>query len=146
MKEVRIGNVNDIKNGEMKSVKIGDEEEILLTKIEGNFYATGAHCTHYGAPLADGILNGDTIVCPWHHACFNAKNGNFLEPPAFDSLPKFEIRIEGEEIIALLPDELPSSRTPEMANNDGSDSRVFAIVGAGASAYMAAQAMREGRF
>ena len=95
-------------------------------------------------PLAEGYLSGDRIVCPWHHACFNARNGNLEEPPALDSLAAYPIRIEGDEIFVDLPAEPADRRTPEMAALDtNSDDRTFAIIGGGAAGYTAAQTLRE---
>lgn len=142
-----IAKIKDLKNGEMKEISLGEGKSILLCKIDDKFYAHSAHCTHYGAPLADGVLNGDRIVCPWHHACFNAKNGNMIEPPARDSLPNYEVRIENENVIASLPEELEFSREPEMAEKDTkADNSTFVILGAGVSGNAAAQAMREAGF
>src|SRR3954470_13289866 len=104
--------LSDIADGEMKEVKAG-ETPILLARVDGQCYALSAHCPHYGAPLAEGYLSGDRIICPWHHACFNARNGDLEEPPALDSLAAFPIRIEGDEIFVDLPAEPSDRRTPE---------------------------------
>ncbi len=147
LKEIHVGPKNSIKNGEMKAVKVDDDNEVLVCNVDGNYYALGAHCTHYGAPLSDGILDDGRIVCPWHHACFNAKNGDLLEPPAMDSLPRFEVKIENDEIKIVIPDSLEQSRVPDMAAfNKSGDKRIFVIVGAGSAGYAAAQAMREAGF
>jgi NADPH-dependent 2,4-dienoyl-CoA reductase/sulfur reductase-like enzyme/nitrite reductase/ring-hydroxylating ferredoxin subunit len=142
-----IAKQDDLKNGEMKSYKIDDNNKVLLCRINNEFFAIGAACTHYGAPLEEGILKDDTIICPWHHACFNAKSGNLLEPPAMDALQKYEVKTEGDSVKINVPEEIQSSRKPAMVKKDNrSDSRTFVILGAGASAYFAAQSMRENGF
>ena len=142
-----IAKKSDLKNGEMKSIKLDDDHNVLLCRINDEYSAVGSTCTHYGAPLEKGLLKGDTIICPWHHACFNAKNGDLLEPPAMDALPVFKLKIEGESILINVPEEIESSRKPEMVKKDTSeDNRNFIILGAGASAYSAAQSMRESGF
>ena len=144
---INVGRISDFKKGEMKAVSIGKDKEILIVNVDNNeIFALGAHCTHYGAPLEKGILNGDTIICPWHHACFNSKNGMLKEPPAIESLPGFEVEIENEKVIVKVPEDLPSSLTPKMAERDESISENYVIIGGGAAGYAAAQAMREADF
>ena len=146
-KETVVAKVEDLKNGEMKSISLDEEKEILLCRIDDDYYATGAHCTHYGAALAEGVLSGDRIVCPLHHACFNAKSGDLIEPPARDALPKYETKVENGNVIVSLPDELPFNRVPDMTKKDSSaDSRKFVILGGGVAGNAAAQAMRESGF
>jgi NADPH-dependent 2,4-dienoyl-CoA reductase/sulfur reductase-like enzyme/nitrite reductase/ring-hydroxylating ferredoxin subunit len=143
LKEFKAAKINDLEDGEMKAVSAGDGKEILLTRIDGNYFAFGAHCTHYGGPLAEGILCNGIIMCPWHHACFDAKTGDMNNPPAMDSLPKYETKETGDDVIIMLPDELESSRTPEMVKADPSDESNFIIIGGGASGNAASQALRE---
>ena len=129
----------------MKSVSL-DGNEILLCKIDDGFYALSAHCTHYGAPLADGLLNGDRIVCPWHHACFNARTGARLEPPANDSLQKYETKIDGQNVIVILPEKIEGGVPPQIPEYKKADKRKFVIIGGGAAGYSAAQTLREDGF
>ncbi len=142
-REFNIMNKSELKNGEMKTVKV-DDHEVLVSRIDDSFYALAAHCTHYGATLSDGILDGDRIVCPWHHACFHARTGDLLEPPARDALAAFNVRIEGENVILTLPEEPSETRTPEMVNrNKEGDKRIYVLAGAGAAGNAAAQSLRE---
>ncbi len=144
-KEIKIGKVDDFKDGEMKKISVADGKEILIVKTKGKISALGAYCTHYGASLEEGVLHGDKIICPLHHACFNSHSGDLLEPPAFEALPKYNVSIDGDDVSVSLPDELPFSRTPEMSTKENDDS-VYVIIGGGASGYGAAQAMREAGF
>jgi NADPH-dependent 2,4-dienoyl-CoA reductase/sulfur reductase-like enzyme/nitrite reductase/ring-hydroxylating ferredoxin subunit len=144
-KEVVVAKTSELGDGEMKQVS-AEGNEILLARVNGNFHAVGAHCTHYGAPLAEGVLSGERIVCPWHHACFNITTGDLQEPPAFDALPHYEVKIENDQVIVLVPNEAADRRTPQMIRRDSKDQRLFVIAGGGAAGYTAAQTLREDGF
>ena len=77
---------SDVKDGGMLAGHIGDEE-VLLVRHGGRLSAVGAHCTHYHGPLAEGLLVGQTVRCPWHHACFDLTTGEALAAPALSPLP-----------------------------------------------------------
>ena len=146
-KEVSVAKTSNLKDGEMKSFSIGEGVEILITKIDGKFYAMDAHCTHYGAPLEEGVLCDGVIICPRHHACFNARTGDLMEPPAMNSLRNYEVKITGDEVIVNIPEKPEPGRVPGMVKQDTkTDKRIFIILGAGAAGNAAAQALREGGF
>ena len=69
-------------------------EPVLLAHVEPNWFAVGAKCTHYSATLSDGILVGETIRCPWHHACFELRNGSASHAPALNDLPAYDVVLE----------------------------------------------------
>ena len=144
-RQVSAGRLSDLRDGEMKEVSV-DGSGVLLARVDGECFAVGANCPHYGAPLAEGALSGGRIVCPWHHACFDVRTGDCEEAPAFDSLPRFEVTIDGDEILLHLPEKMPDRRTPPMSPRDPADERVFVILGGGAAGYMAAQTLREDGF
>jgi len=75
----------DLAEGAMLTGHVG-EEEVLLVRNGGTVSALAAHCTHYHGPLAEGLIVGDTIRCPWHHACFSLRNGDALAAPALSPL------------------------------------------------------------
>ena len=146
MKEIAVAGVSDLQNGQMKQIEIEDSQ-ILLSKIDNRYYATSAFCTHYGAPLAKGILSGERIVCPWHNACFNAIAGQQEEPPGLDSLTHFAVRVEGDRVLVTLPAEVPQQRTLEMATEAPEvKSRTFVVLGAGAAGTAAVEMLRQEGF
>src|SRR3954464_5171721 len=69
-------------------------EPVLLAHVEPNWFAIGAKCTHYSASLVDGLLVGETIRCPWHHACFELRNGAATCGPALNDLPSYTVAVE----------------------------------------------------
>ena len=75
--------VNSIEDGGMVLGHVG-KDHVLLARTGDRFFAVGAHCTHYHGPLAEGIVVGDTVRCPWHHACFSLETGEALRAPALD--------------------------------------------------------------
>ena len=146
MKEVAVAKIDALQNGQMQQIAVGDSD-ILLSKIKDKFYATGAFCSHYGAPLAKGVLCGERIVCPWHNACYNAIAGQQEEPPGLDSLTHFAVRVEGEDVLVELPESVSQHRTVEMSRYEPSrDSRTFVVLGAGAAGTAAVEVLRQQGF
>ena len=142
-KEIMVAKVNDLQDGEMKEVEV-DGLKILLTRLEGTFYAIGGECSHYGGPLAEGVLNGVHVTCPWHQARFHVKTGGVADPPALDSMARFETKVQGDRVILVLPEKAAGTVTPAMVKrNDQADSRLFVIIGGGAAGNAAAQKLRQ---
>ena len=138
--------VTDLNDGEIMEVKVG-ETTVLLSKIKGEFHAIGGICTHYGGNLAEGSCKGGRVYCPWHMSAFNQITGDLEEPPALDAVPRFEVRIEGENVIVRVPEGAGDRRVPAMAKQSAAaDPRTFVILGAGAAGLAAAEALRQDGF
>ena len=69
---------------------VGDEE-VLLVRSGSRLFAVGAHCTHYHGPLGDGLIVGDSVRCPWHHACFDLLAGEALRAPALSAVDCWKV-------------------------------------------------------
>src|SRR5262249_57815170 len=78
--------VSDIPDGGMIGGHVG-EEAVLLARRGREFFAIGATCSHYGGPLAEGLLVDDTVHCPWHHARFSLRTGEAVAAPALHPMP-----------------------------------------------------------
>ena len=157
MPEALVASVHDLADGEMMTVTVGDTD-VLLSRVDGAFHACSAHCTHYGAPLADGVLHGRTVTCPWHHAQFDVTDGSLRDAPALDALRRYRARVEGEDVFVSVPDdaeETPEGASyresgghpPAMADRDADvEPQTFVIVGGGAAGEVAVETLREAGF
>src|SRR6185312_9562559 len=75
--------LDDLADGGMIGGHVG-EEPVLLARRGDEFFAIGSSCSHYGGPLADGLVVADTVRCPWHHARFSLHTGEAVGAPAFN--------------------------------------------------------------
>ncbi len=89
--------LDDLPDGHMLAGKIGGEDVVLIRRGESCF-AIGAACTHYHGPLIDGLLAGDTIRCPLHHACFDIRTGVALHAPALDPIACWRVERVGDKV------------------------------------------------
>ncbi len=141
--EVEIAVLETIEPGGMRQVDV-DGEKILLVRDGDAVHAVGAACPHAGGPLAEGVRNGDRIVCPWHKAAFCIRTGAVLDPPALDALPRYDVRLDAGRILLAQPAQ--ASASPPAHLPAAPDERCFVIVGAGGAGAVAAQTLREAGF
>lgn len=98
MGKIIIGKITDIPPGKMQKIT-ADGKEILVVNIDGNFYAMNDTCTHAGASLSEGSLEGHTLTCGWHGAKFDCKTGNLAAFPAkIKDLQSYKVTVESENI------------------------------------------------
>ncbi len=95
---VKVAKTSDLPEGELMLVEVG-VEKVLLSNIEGSFYAIDEICSHADGPLSEGSVEGDEIECPWHGSLFNLKTGENTGPPAADSQKRYVTRVEGDDIL-----------------------------------------------
>jgi NADPH-dependent 2,4-dienoyl-CoA reductase/sulfur reductase-like enzyme/nitrite reductase/ring-hydroxylating ferredoxin subunit len=117
--------------------KVGDEE-VLLVRRGSQFFAVGAHCTHYHGPLADGLVVGDEVHCPWHHACFSLRTGEALRAPALDPIQCWQVEQVNEKL--FVKEKAAPPRLEPLASAAHPSS--ILIVGGGAAALAAADMLR----
>src|SRR3569623_778266 len=115
-------------------------EPVMLVRAEGEVFAVAATCSHYGGPLAEGVVVGGSARCPWHHACFELKTGAVLGAPAFNPISCFHVEKAGVRLRvgARLP---PAPAVPV-----GDSATNIVIVGAGAAGHYAAETLRANGF
>lgn len=126
---------SDLEEGKML-VGHADGEAVLLARRSSRVFAVGANCTHYGAPLADGLIVGDTVRCPWHHACFSLESGEAVRSPARDSIACFNVEERAGKLYVL------GKREPKAAPKNPQEPSSIAIVGAGPAGNSAAEKLR----
>jgi NADPH-dependent 2,4-dienoyl-CoA reductase/sulfur reductase-like enzyme/nitrite reductase/ring-hydroxylating ferredoxin subunit len=86
--------VSGYNDGATIAGRVGDEA-VLASLIDGQWFAVSGTCTHYGARLGDGTIEGGNVRCPWHHACFDLRSGAVLRAPALDPLDRWKAAVEG---------------------------------------------------
>lgn len=112
-------------------------EAVLLARRGDEWFALGATCSHYGGPLAEGLMVGDTVRCPWHHACFSLRTGAMLRAPALDDLPRYRVEQRHDRV------RVTGREEPEASQVSLPDPpRSIVIVGAGAAGIAAADGLR----
>jgi NADPH-dependent 2,4-dienoyl-CoA reductase/sulfur reductase-like enzyme/nitrite reductase/ring-hydroxylating ferredoxin subunit len=111
-------------------------EAVLVARHGPGVFAIGATCTHYSGPLAEGLLVGDTVRCPWHHACFSLRTGEAVRAPALSPVACFDVEERGGKLYVL------GRRGPEAPKSLASAPVSVVVVGAGAAGFAAAEALR----
>ena len=94
---VYVGEVHELPVGAMKLVAGIDRVDVLVLNLGGRYFAVTNVCTHKGAPLCEGEVRDDYIVCPWHKARFRVDNGRATWP-ATRGVRSYPVRVEGSSV------------------------------------------------
>ncbi|OAX37776.1 hypothetical protein K503DRAFT_800988 [Rhizopogon vinicolor AM-OR11-026] len=151
LKTIAVCDESELQDGQMKQVDFEGEGKVLVYRLGDKVHATSAFCTHYGAPLAKGVLTADgRIVCPWHGACFRVCTGDIEDAPAPAAIHSFKAEVADGKInvTAELSHTLKNNmtRTPKLlsisATGAGAGKGVV-IVGGGSATFHVIESLRE---
>jgi NADPH-dependent 2,4-dienoyl-CoA reductase/sulfur reductase-like enzyme/nitrite reductase/ring-hydroxylating ferredoxin subunit len=134
--------ISELPDGASLLGHVGDDA-VLLSRRSDELFAVSATCTHYGGPLGEGLIDGDSVRCPWHHACFSLRTGEALRAPALNPLASWRAERRGELVIVgekLERDPLAPTYPARIARD--ATVRNVVIVGAGAAGSAAAEMLR----
>jgi nitrite reductase/ring-hydroxylating ferredoxin subunit len=87
----------DISLGEMRQFDLKDKE-VLVINLNGELYCLDGRCSHAGAPLYEGTLEGEILTCPWHYSQFNIKDGSVFRGPAEEPLHLYRTEIRNNKL------------------------------------------------
>jgi apoptosis-inducing factor 3 len=130
--------VDTIADGTVLRGHVGDDA-VLVARRGNAFFAIGATCTHYGGPLAEGLMLDDTVRCPWHHACFSLRTGEALRAPALSPVDCWSTEVVGGKV--YVRGKLTPQEPKPIAPGPGSPQKIV-IVGGGAAGFAAAEMLR----
>jgi NADPH-dependent 2,4-dienoyl-CoA reductase/sulfur reductase-like enzyme/nitrite reductase/ring-hydroxylating ferredoxin subunit len=116
-----------------------DGEGVIVVRRGAEVFAIGASCSHYGGPLAEGLVVGDSVRCPWHHACFSLRTGEALKAPALNPVAAYEVSTR-ESVTVTGKREKPGTVRPRARAASAPSS--VGIVGAGAAGNCVAGELR----
>src|SRR5262245_4730100 len=137
--------LGDVADGGMVSGHVGDDA-VLLARRGDELFAIGATCSHYGGAIAEALIVGDTVRCPWHHACFSLRTGEAVAAPAFNPMPCWRVEKRNGTVFLREKIEPADKRTAGKARSSSAKLERVVIVGGGAAGFAAAEMLRREGF
>jgi apoptosis-inducing factor 3 len=137
--------VDDVPDGQMLAGHVGDDA-VLLARRGDEFFAIAATCSHYGGPLAEGLMVHDTVRCPWHHACFSLHTGEALHPPALSPVASWAVEQRDDMLFVTTKNVVLAPRVwSGVAWAAGMPEKIV-IIGGGAAGFAAAEKLRREQY
>jgi NADPH-dependent 2,4-dienoyl-CoA reductase/sulfur reductase-like enzyme/nitrite reductase/ring-hydroxylating ferredoxin subunit len=129
--------IEDLADGAMLVGHVG-EEAVLLARRGDEYFAIGARCSHYGGPLGEGLMVGESVRCPWHHAAFDLRTGAAVRAPALSAVPCWSTEVRDGKV--FMRDR--KSETAPKRDRPKAQPRRIVIIGGGAAGFAAAEKLR----
>ena len=100
---MKVARTEEIPEGKLRGFEIG-HHRFVVAHTESGFYAVIDECSHDSAPISDGRIRGEHIMCTRHGARFDLKTGAVAAPPAVAPIDTYELKVDGDDILVLLED------------------------------------------
>ena len=98
MGKILAGKTSDIPQGKMLKVS-SNGKEILVANVDGKYFAMDDTCTHSGASLSEGTLEGSTVTCPWHGSTWDCKTGKLMDfATKLKDLASYKVAVESDSV------------------------------------------------
>jgi len=101
-KRITVCNRKDLPAGRAAAFDV-EGRRIAVFHVGESYYALDDTCTHAGAPLCEGEVQGNKVVCPWHNAEFELTTGKALCPPASEGLTTYRVVVQGDDLQVEVP-------------------------------------------
>ena len=102
MEEIKICLVGEISSGEARQVELEDRPPLAVYNLDDDYFVTDDTCTHGEASLAEGDIEGDEIVCPFHLGKFDIKTGEVTASPCSEPIKTYNVVVRGGAVYVIL--------------------------------------------
>jgi 3-phenylpropionate/trans-cinnamate dioxygenase ferredoxin subunit len=94
---ISVFSVDELDNGQHRVIDI-DDTEVVIFKVDDDFFAMENICSHDGGEIASGVVENGEIICPRHGARFCIKTGDVKCPPAYEGVESYSVRVENKMV------------------------------------------------
>jgi nitrite reductase (NADH) small subunit len=93
---MRAAKKDDVPAGSIREFQL-DGKTIAVANVDGKLYAINNTCLHRGGPLGQGVLEGNTVICPWHGWQYDVTSGKVSMNPAV-GVECYPVEVRGDDI------------------------------------------------